>query len=185
MHLTKTSSYLSLLLICTMLLVSLPHHAHAQRNKYPIIQLNTLTAHQRWIAAEESQLYIVACGISYAKFRGENTEKFGIWTGKIAFPFYKPSDSLTPTLFLQAMFTNLQQFHGFKLKILDTNPACIKGRLKNFGNHFFTLCNMGVTEDEYIRFFYKKWETIAKHISLVYKQERHGDWLNFTITKKE
>lgn len=57
--------------------------------------------------------------------------------------------------------------------------------MKNFGEDVIKgmFTESGVTVDEYLRFFEKKWEAIANSIGLEYKQDTRDDWTYFTVTK--
>ena len=148
------------------------------------IELPKLTLEQKWETAESNLLYFIACGITYAKSKGETAADFGTWAGFVACPFWKKNDSITPATLVEGISWNKQQFKDFQMEVLEVNKSMIKGRMRNFGNKYFVENDFGITEDEYIRFFDKKWVAIAQCIGLDYKQEVDGDWIYFTVSQK-
>ncbi len=151
-----------------------------------VVKLPQLTVEQKWETAEGNLVYFVISGISYAKSKGETPEDFGAWTGKVGCPYWQSLDSMSPSKFVQEISANKQQFKGFQMEILEAKKSCVKGRMKGYGNNLVALYNMGgVTEDDYTRFFNKKWETIAHCVGFEYRQEKTGDWVYFTVSEKK
>jgi hypothetical protein len=150
------------------------------------IKLPILTVEQKWETAEGNLVYFVISGISYAKSKGETPEDFGVWTGKVGCPYWKGIEHMTPGKFVQEISSNKQQFKDFQMEILNAEKSVVKGRMMGYGNKLVTLYNLGgVTEDEYVRFFKKKWETIAECVGYEYKQEKKGEWIYFTVSEKK
>jgi len=165
--------------------MSVANVTYAQ-DKNETIKLPVLTVEQKWETAEGNLIYFVISGISYAKSKGQSAEDFGVWAGKVGCPYWQSMDSLTPVKFVQQISANKQQFKDFQMEILQAKNSNVKGRMKGFGNTMVTEYNLGgVTEDDYRRFFAKKWETIAGCVNLVYTQNVEGDWIYFTVSEKK
>jgi len=83
----------------------------------------------------------------------------------------------------------LQQFRNFKLEILNVSERSIEARMKGFGiygvDDLEEFSEVGVTVDDYMRFFEKIWEVTADSLGLEYAQEIEGDWTVFTVTEKK
>ncbi len=154
----------------------------SQESKHEI-ELPKLSLEQKWEKAESNLLYFIACGITYAKSKGETADDFGTWAGLVACPFWKENESITPATLVEGISGNKQQFKDFQMEILEVNKSVLKGRMRNFGNKYFVKYDFGITEDEYIRFFNKKWVAIAQCIGLDYKQEVDGEWIYFTVSQ--
>jgi hypothetical protein len=156
------------------------------QDKSQIVKLPQLTIEQKWEMAEGNLVYFIISGISYAKSKGGSPEDFGTWTGMVGCPYWKEMDSLTPAKFVQEISSNKQQFKDFQMEILEAKKLTIKGKMKGYGNKLVTEYHMGgVTEDEYSRFFKKKWETIANCVGFEYKQEEKGEWIYFSVSEKK
>lgn len=173
-------------LISIFLMVFLcPNYIFSQSSNKEI-KLPQLSVEQKWETAEGNLVYFVLSGISYAKSKGETSEDFGAWTAKVGCPYWQGIDSLNPAKFVQEISSNKQQFKDFQMEILEANKSMVKGKMKGYGNKLVTMYNLGgVTEDEYVRFFKKKWETIANCVGLVYAQETKGNWVFFTVSEKK
>ncbi len=151
-----------------------------------VVKLPQLTVEQKWETAEGNLVYFVISGISYAKSKGETPEDFGKWAGLVGCPYWQSMDSMSPAKFVQQISANKQQFKGFQMEILEAKKSYVKGRMKGYGNDLVTMYNMGgVTEDDYTRFFNKKWETIAHCVGFDYRQEKKGEWVYFTVSEKK
>jgi hypothetical protein len=151
-----------------------------------VVKLPQLTVEQKWETAEGNLVYFVISGISYAKSKGETPEDFGAWTGTVGCPYWQSMDSMSPAKFVEQISANKQQFKGFQMEILEAKKSFVKGRMKGYGNDLVTMYNMGgVTEDDYTRFFNKKWETIAQCVGFEYRQEKNGEWVYFTVSEKK
>ena len=88
--------------------------------------------------------------------------------------------------FVQEISSNKQQFKDFQMEIIESKETFVRGRMKGYGDNLVKEYNMGgVTVDDYKRFFYKKWGTIANCVNYDYKQEAKGEWIEFTVSKKK
>ena len=169
------------IIIAAMVMISIVNVTYAQA-KIGNVELPVLTVEQKWETAEGNLIYFVISGISYAKSKGQTAEDFGVWAGKVGCPYWQSMDSLTPAKFVQQISMNKQQFKNFQMEILEAKKSYVKGRMKGFGNTLVTEYNLGgVSEDDYRRFFAKKWETIAECVKLVYTQKTEGKWTYFTV----
>lgn len=158
----------------------------SSQEKKQIVKLPVLNVEQKWEMAEGNLVYFIISGISYAKSKGEKPEDFGTWTGNVGCPYWKGLDSLTVSRFVQEISSNKQQFKDFQMEILDAEESLVKGRMKGFGTNLVKMFNLGgVTEDDYRRFFEKKWEAIANCVGFDYRQEVKGEWTYFTVSKKK
>jgi hypothetical protein len=150
------------------------------------IKLPKLSVEQKWDTAEGNLVYFIISGISYAKSKGETADDFGTWAGTVGCPYWKQIDSMTPAKFVQEISSNEQQFKDYQMEIVDAGKSFIKGRMKGFGKKWVTLMSLGgVTEDDYARFFNKKWAAIANCLGYKYKEDMVGEWTYFTVSKKE
>ncbi|MEI8113548.1 MAG: hypothetical protein WCI54_07960 [Bacteroidia bacterium] len=150
------------------------------------VKLPKLSVEQKWETAEGNLVYFIISGISYSKSKGETPEDFGAWTGQVGCPYWKGIANMTPAKFVQEISSNKQQFKDFQMEILSAEKSVVKGRMMGYGNKLVTMYNLGgVTEDDYVRFFKKKWETIAGCVGYQYKQEKKGDWTYFTVSEKK
>ncbi|MEI6061577.1 MAG: hypothetical protein WCR72_12770 [Bacteroidota bacterium] len=173
------------IITAAIVMLSIVNVIYAQE-KNETVKLPVLTVEQKWETAEGNLIYFVISGISYAKSKGQTAEDFGVWAGKVGCPYWQTLDSLTPAKFVQQISMNKQQFKNFQMEILEAKKSSVKGRMKGFGNNLVTEYNLGgVTEDDYRRFFAKKWETIAGCVKLVYTQKEEGEWTYFNVTKMD
>ncbi len=149
------------------------------------IELQQLTVEQKWATAESNLIYFIACGITYARSHGQTAEDFGVWAGHVAAPFWEEEDQgLGPRGLIEGISENKQQFHGFELEILEETELSIRARMKCFGETVIRQRpQFGVSVDEYIGFFEKKWVVIADALGLEYRQQVEGDWVVFTVTE--
>ncbi|MBI3360977.1 MAG: hypothetical protein HY023_07690 [Chloroflexi bacterium] len=151
-----------------------------------MIELPQLTIEQKWKTAESNLIYFVVSGIAYAKSRGASPEDFGTFAGNVAVPSWKKHSGKGPQVLVEGISGNKQQFRDFQLEILGASETTIEARMKGFGeNDVRDWTEPGVTVDDYIRFFEKKWEAIADSLGLEYKQRVEGDWTVFTVTQKK
>jgi hypothetical protein len=75
---------------------------YSQESKQEI-ELPNLTLEQKWEKAESNLLYFIACGITYAKSKGETADDFGTWAGLVACPFWKENESITPATLVEGI----------------------------------------------------------------------------------
>jgi hypothetical protein len=160
------------------------------------IELPRLTLEDKWEVARGNIIYFVVSGITYAKSKGGSPEEFGTHAGNVAVPFWKTGagglkmtkEEIGEALayFVKGVSENYQQFKNFQMEILSQEAIEFKVRMKNFGEDVIRdeFTESGVTVDEYLRFFKKKWEAIANSLGLEYKQNTRDDWTYFTVTKK-
>jgi hypothetical protein len=149
------------------------------------IELPQLTLQQKWETAESNNVYIIVCGISYAKSRGQTAKDFGTWAGQVAAPFWDEEKRQGPRRFVEGISSKKQQFEGFVMEILDESEISIRARMKCFGENLIRkYFQYIISVDEYIQFFDKKWVAMADYLGLEYKQHVEGDWIVFTVTKK-
>jgi hypothetical protein len=161
------------------------------------IELPRLILEDKWEVARGNLIYFVVCGITYAKSKDRSPEEFGTHAGNVAVPFWrmgagglkmKTKEEMGEVLayFVKGVSENYQQFKNFQMEILGQEAIEFKVRMKNFGEDVIRdeFTESGVTVDEYLRFFKKKWEAIANSLGLEYKQNTRDDWTYFTVTKK-
>ncbi len=143
-----------------------------------------LTVEQKWATAEENLIYFIVCGITYAKAHGQTADDFGGWAGQVAAPLWEEEkrQNLGPLGLVEGISHDMQQFHGFMMEILDESEKRIRARMKYFGeNVIHQQPQYGISVDEYIRFFDRKWRVIADFLGLAYEQQVDGDWVVFTV----
>jgi len=173
-------------IVGTILVVFILSGTILAQEKEQRIELPQLTLEEKWGKAESNLIYFIVCGITYAKSKGESTEDFGTHAGNIAAPSWKKGKGKGPAYLVRGISRNKQQFKNFQMEILSETETTIKARMKGFGNKYFIKRpDRGVSEDEYIRFFEKKWVAIADYLGLEYKQKVEGDWIIFTVTEKK
>jgi hypothetical protein len=145
--------------------------------------LPQLTLEQKWETAESNLIYFVVCGIAYAKSRGASPEEFGAFAGNIA--SWEEARGKGPQALVEGISWNKQQFRNFQMEILSESQSSITARMKGFGEDAIRRRKGStVTVDDYLRFFEKKWQAIARNLGLEYKQEIAGDWIVFTVSGK-
>ncbi|MCX6029174.1 MAG: hypothetical protein NT169_07700 [Chloroflexi bacterium] len=150
------------------------------------IELPRLTLEQKWQTAEENLIYFVVSGIAFAKSMGKSPEDFGTFAGVIAVtPSWGKDEGKGPQALVAGISRNKQQFRDFQLEILSESETMVEAKMKGFGeNDVRHWLEPGVTVDDYLRFFDRKWIAIADHLGLEYKQRVEGDWIVFTVTEK-
>jgi len=160
------------------------------------IELPRLTLGDKWEVARGNIIYFVVSGITYAKSKDGSPEEFGTHAGNVAAPFWRTGAGGLKTrskeevgalaYFVAGMSEAYQQFKDFQMEILSQDATAVKVKMKNFGEDVIKdlFTESGVTTDEYLRFFDKKWEAIANSLGLEYEQDTKGDWTYFTVTKK-
>jgi hypothetical protein len=149
------------------------------------LELPRLTLEQKWKTAEGNLIYFVVSGIVFAKSKGASPEDFGICAGNVAAPYWQQYRGQGPQALVLGISRNKQQFRDFQLEILSESDTVIEARMKGFGeDDVREYSNLGVTMDDYVHFFEKKWEIIAESLGLEYKQEAAGEWTVFTVREK-
>ena len=161
------------------------------------IELPRRTREDKWEVARGNIIYFVVSGITYAKSKDGSPEEFGTHAGNVAAPFWRTGvgglkmrtkEEVGEALayFVEGISENYQQFKDFQMEILSQEATTVKVKMKNFGEDIIrgSYTESGVTVDEYLRFFEKKWEAIANSIGLEYKQNTRDDWTYFTVTRK-
>ena len=149
------------------------------------VELPLLTLDQKWRMAESNLIYFVVSGIAYAKSKGESPEDFGTFAGDVAAPTWEDARGKGPQALVEGISNNKQQFHDFQMEILSESEAVIEARIRGFGETAVSRRPVPlVSEDEYIRFFEKKWEAIADYLELEYTQRSEGDWIVLTVSVK-
>ena len=147
-----------------------------------MVELPQLTLEQKWETAESNLIYFIVCGIAYAKSKSESPEDFGTFAGKVA--NWEEARGKGARALVEGISQNKQQFKNFQMQILSASHTAIKARMKNFGEDAIRRRKgTVVTEDDYLRFFEKKWQAIAEGLGLQYRQEVEGEWVIFTITE--
>lgn len=149
------------------------------------VELPNLTLEQKWETAESNLIYFVVSGIAYAKSKGESPEDFGKFAGEVAAPLWEETKGEGPQSLVEGISWNKQQFRDFQLEIMSESETMIEARMKGFGEiDVRDWPEPGVTVDDYLRFFDKKWIAIADYLGLEYKQRVEGDWVVLTVTAK-
>jgi len=147
------------------------------------IELPQLTLEEKWETAESNLIYFVICGIASAKSKGAAPEDFGTFAGNIA--SWENARGKGPHALVQGISRNKQQFRNFQMEILSESQTSVTARMKGFGEDAIRSRNrLTVTVDDYLRFFEKKWQAIARSLGLEYKQEIAGNWIVFTVSGK-
>ena len=150
------------------------------------VELPQLTIEQKWRTAESNLIYFVVSGIAYAKSRSESPEDFGTCAGEVAAPKWINAKGKGPQALVEGISWNKQQFHNFQIQILSESATFVEARIKGFGEDIVRdRWAPLVSEDDYIRFFEKKWEAIADYLQLEYGQRSEGEWIVFTVSAKQ
>ena len=148
------------------------------------MMLPKLTVEEKWQRARVNLVYFLVSGIAYAKSMGKSAEDFGTFTGNTAVPKWANRGKGIKVL-IEWLCRNKQQFSKFQMEILSESDTTIEARMKGFGTEDVKLwAESGVTVDDYVRFFGKKWEAIAKSLGVEYKQRVEGDWTYITASEK-
>ena len=120
------------------------------------VEIPQLTLQQKWETAESNLIYFIACGIAYAKSRGETAEDFGKWAGEVAAPSWEKRKNQGARGLVEGIAKNKQQFRNFKIEILNESAESIQARIKGFGEDLVRQRpRHEITTDDYIRFFNK------------------------------
>jgi hypothetical protein len=150
------------------------------------VELPQLTLEQKWRTAESNLIYFVVSGIAYAKSRGESPEDFGTFAGDVAAPSWKEAKGKGPQALVEGISWNKQQFHNFQMQILSESETAVEARMKGFGEDAVRERREPlVSEDDYIRFFERKWEAIADYLELEYRQRSEGEWIVFMVSARQ
>ena len=72
------------------------------------------------------------------------------------------------------------------MQILSESETAVEARIKGFGEDTVReYWEPLVSEDEYIRFFERKWVAIADYLELEYSQRSEGEWIVFTVSARQ
>lgn len=151
--------------------------------KSDIVQFPKLTIEERWNIAESNLVYFIVCGIAYAKARGVTAEDFGTFSGNVA--NWENAAKGNPKVLIEGIYRNKSQFKKFEMKIVRESEDVIEAKMRGFGEDLVrNRRKQDITVEEYLGFFGKKWEAIAKHLELIYKQRLQGQWLQISVAKR-
>ena len=156
--------------------------SQAQEKEFPFSNLTTEEKLSRsaWVTG-----LMMIDGISYAKSVGQSCEHYSIHMIKLFASTWKWAEG-NPVKFISGNYTNWSLDKDFKMEISDFSDKIVKGRMTFFKANTFSEKSeyLGVTVKEYEKFF-EIWHTeLAKYLGLEYKQQKDGEWINFTVTQK-
>lgn len=150
--------------------------------KRDIFKFPKLTIEERWKTAESNLVYFIVCGIAYAKATGGTAEDFGIFSGNVA--NWENSKKRDPKVLIEGIYRNKSQFKEFEMEIVRESEDVIEAKMRGFGEDLVRKRRkQDITVEEYLCFFGKKWEAIAKQLDLIYKQSLQGQWLHISVSK--
>jgi hypothetical protein len=150
--------------------------------KSDIVQFPNLTIEEKWNTAESNLVYFIVCGIAFAKTTGKTAEDFGTFSGNVA--NWENSKKREPKVLIEGIYRNKSQFKDFEMEIVRESEDIIEAKMRGFGENLVRKRRkQDITVDDYLRFFGKKWEAIAKQLELTYKQSLQGQWLHISVVK--
>jgi len=150
--------------------------------KRDTVQFPKLTIAERWKNAGSKLVYFIVCGIAYAKAMGGTAEDFGTFSGNVA--NWENSAKRDPKVLIEGIYRNKSQFKDFEMEIVRESEDVIEAKMRGFGEDLVRKRRkQDISVEEYLSFFGKKWEAIAKQLELTYKQSLQGQWLHISVVK--
>jgi len=150
--------------------------------KSDIVQFPKLTIEEKCNTAESNLVYFIVCGIAYAKATGGTAEDFSFFSGNIA--NWENSKKRESKVMIEGIYRNKSQFKDFEIEIVRESEDFIEAKMRGFGEDLVRKRpKQDISVEEYLSFFGKKWEAIAKQLELTYKQSLQGQWLHISVTK--
>jgi hypothetical protein len=153
------------------------------------IELPQMKIEQKWHIARNNLTSSSMATIAFAKSLGKTPEDFGAFYGELTASTYEPRVKSVKE-FVQAINVLGQIFYSekedYKIEILSESEISVEGRMSipaAYPLKYWT--DPGVTVEEYIRYWGKYWTVTAEHIGMEFKQKLDGDWVYFTVSKKE
>jgi hypothetical protein len=153
------------------------------------IELPQLKIEQKWHLARNNLTSLSMATIAFAKSLGKTPENFGEFYAELTASTYEPRVKSVKE-FVQALNVLGQIFYSekedYKIEILSESEISVEGRMSIPAAYPLKYwSDPGVTVEEYIRYWGKYWAVTAGHIGMEYKQKFEGDWVYFTVSKKE
>jgi len=86
---------------------------------------------------------------------------------------------------MNRIYRNKSQFKDFEMEIVRESEDVIEAKMRGFGEDLVRKRRKQyISVEEYLSFFGKKWEAIAKQLELIYKQRLQGEWLQISVAKQ-
>ena len=127
----------------------------------------------------------MTAGIAFAKSLGKSPEDFGKFLGNSFSPGWEGMKGKGIAPLFKWMYINLQADKSFKLEIISETEKSVQARRTRFDEATLKeFSHLGVTVEEYDRFWGKLWEEIANYLGLEYTQKVEGNWIIMKINTK-
>lgn len=171
------------LMLTGALLVIGPSPLGAQRP-----ELAKLSPEQRLLRMSQLTVSAWVGAIAYAKAMGQTPEELAEFWGEMYAPGWEARKQQGPAGMLQAYHYNLASPALAVVDVMDVSRDSITARMNRpYITHYFGDDHeaYGVTVDEYERVVYIISQIIADHLDLKFEQRVEGDWIVFTIARKE
>lgn len=125
-------------------------------------------------------------GIAYAKSMGKTPEDYGKFMGERLAFFWADIKGKGPVPFVQYLNRFLQTDRSATMEILSVSKTSVKAKMTVYGaTHIKAFADLGVTVEEYTRYYGKWFEVLADYVGLEYKQALEGGWTVFTATERK
>jgi len=125
----------------------------------------------------------IFAGIAYAKTKGDTPEDFARYGQPLWGSYWEDLDIKGFVQKWHRVFST--DFH-FKMEILNATESSVETRMTIFARRCAkTFAVSGVTEEEYVRFICACISSMAEYMGWHCEQKLEGDWLYFTVSKKD
>jgi hypothetical protein len=150
------------------------------------IQLPQLSLEQKLERSARNTTTRDIVGIAYAKSLGKTPEDFGKYIGDHTAFFWADIKGKGSVPFVQYWYRFLQTDKNSKMVILSVSEKSVEAKMTVYGEtNVKALSDLGVTIEEYARFYGKYSETLADYLGLDYKQKFDDGWIVFSVTEKK
>ena len=161
----------------------------SQEKKTENIEMPQMKMEEKWHVARNNLTALSMASIAFAKSLGKTPEDFGEFYGELAASTYESLVKNVEDL-VQLIDTFGQIFYSeredYKIEILNESDISVDGKMSIPAAYPLKYwADPGVTVEEYMRYWGKYLAVAAEHTEMEYKQKLEGDWVYFTISKKD
>ena len=158
----------------------------AQEKGEQSIELPQLNLEQKLDRSVKNTTSRDIVSIAFAKSMGKTPEDYGKFIGGLTSFFWADIKGKGPVPFVQYWYRFLQTDRFSKMEILSVSKTSVKAKMTVYGEtHIKALADLGVTVEEYARYYGKYAEILADSLGLEYQQKLEGDWIVFTVTEQK
>jgi hypothetical protein len=169
-----------------LLLCSIGIQGQTTQTKHSQIELPQLSLEQKLERSSRNTSSREIVAIAYAKSLGKTPEDFGKFIGERTAFFWADIKGKGPVPYVQYWYRYLQTDINSKMEIISVSEKTVKAKMTVYGEtNLKSYSDLGVTLEEYARFYGKYAETLADYLGLEFMQKFEDGWIVFTVTDKK